>query len=270
MRELLLPVDQDGGEWAPLDFATATAAAGDGRVTAAFHPRLETLPVVDAMGGGAIVLAEPPESRGATAQAVAAALRARLAQRPADLPDRFQFEADLITSVYTAGEVARVFDATVVSKDDRYQDWRLVFETALFEGGRPVFLVPPDWHRASGETIAVAWNRSTETARLIGQSLDIMRAAKAVHVIEVEDWAVPGPDGEQLVAHLARQGIAAQRCTVADNAGPGAAILTAAYEVRADLLLKGAYTQSRLRQMIFGGATSAVIADATIPVLFAH
>ncbi|MEC8318331.1 MAG: universal stress protein, partial [Pseudomonadota bacterium] len=39
---------------------------------------------------------------------------------------------------------------------------------------------------------------------------------------------------------------------------------------RADLLLKGAYTQSRLRQMIFGGATSAVIADATIPVLFAH
>ena len=270
MRELLLPVDQDGGEWAPLDFAAATVAAGDGRVTAAFHPRLETLPVIDAMGGGAIVLAEPSESRGATAQAVAAALRTRLAQRPDDLPDCFQFEADLITSVYTAGEVARVFDATVVSKDDRYQDWRLVFETALFEGGRPVFLVPPDWHRASGETIAVAWNRSTETARLIGQSSDIMRAAKAVHVIEVEGWAVPGPDGEQLVAYLVRQGIAAQRCTVADKAGPGAAILTAAYELRADLLLKGAYTQSRLRQMIFGGATSALIADATIPVLFAH
>ncbi|MGB1005607.1 MAG: universal stress protein, partial [Thalassobaculaceae bacterium] len=246
------------------------AAAGDGRVTAAFHPRLETLPVVDAMGGGAIVLAEQPESRGAAAQAVANALRARLAKRPADLPDRFQFEGDLIASVYAAGEVARVFDGTVVSKDDRYQDWRLVFETALFEGGRPVFLVPPGWQRASGETIAVAWNRSTETARLIGQSLDIMRAAKAVHVVEVEDWAVPGPDGGQLVAYLARQGIAAQRRTVADNAGPGAAILTAAHDLRADLLLKGAYTQSRLRQMIFGGATSAVIADATIPVLFAH
>ena len=71
MRELLLPVDQDGGEWASLDFATATAAASHGWVTAAFHPRWETLPVVDAMGGGAIVLAKPPESRGATAQAVA-------------------------------------------------------------------------------------------------------------------------------------------------------------------------------------------------------
>ena len=35
MRELLLPVDQDGGEWAPLDFATATAAAGVGAAEAA-------------------------------------------------------------------------------------------------------------------------------------------------------------------------------------------------------------------------------------------
>ena len=34
----------------------------------------------------------------------------------------------------------------------------------------------------------------------------------------------------------------------------------------ADLLVKGAYTQSRLRQMIFGGATSHILARAEIPV----
>ena len=38
----------------------------------------------------------------------------------------------------------------------------------------------------------------------------------------------------------------------------------------ADLLVKGAYTHSRLRQMIFGGATSHILAEAEIPVLMAH
>ena len=33
-----------------------------------------------------------------------------------------------------------------------------------------------------------------------------------------------------------------------------------------DLLIKGAYTQSRLRQMIFGGTTRHILANATVPV----
>jgi nucleotide-binding universal stress UspA family protein len=36
------------------------------------------------------------------------------------------------------------------------------------------------------------------------------------------------------------------------------------------LLVKGAYTQSRLRQMIFGGATRHILAHATLPVLMAN
>ena len=40
--------------------------------------------------------------------------------------------------------------------------------------------------------------------------------------------------------------------------------------IGADLLIKGAYTQSRLRQMIFGGATSHILAAAELPVFFAH
>ena len=38
----------------------------------------------------------------------------------------------------------------------------------------------------------------------------------------------------------------------------------------ADLIVKGAYTQSRLRQMIFGGLTRHLILSCPIPVLFAH
>ena len=40
--------------------------------------------------------------------------------------------------------------------------------------------------------------------------------------------------------------------------------------IEAGDLVKGAYTSSRLRQVIFGGATSHILAEAQLPVLMAH
>ena len=51
---------------------------------------------------------------------------------------------------------------------------------------------------------------------------------------------------------------------------PGETFLTEAQAFGCDLLIKGAYTQSRLRQMIFGGPTSHILSHATVPVLMAH
>ena len=76
MRELLMPIDQTGGAWAPIEFALGLARRSGGRVIAGFHPRLETLPVVDAMGGGAIVLSEQSESRAETARAAEKGVKA--------------------------------------------------------------------------------------------------------------------------------------------------------------------------------------------------
>ncbi|MCB1809519.1 MAG: universal stress protein, partial [Candidatus Competibacteraceae bacterium] len=50
----------------------------------------------------------------------------------------------------------------------------------------------------------------------------------------------------------------------------GQAILDEVGEQGVDLIFKGAYTQSRLRQMIFGGATRRILSHATVPVLMAH
>lgn len=46
-------------------------------------------------------------------------------------------------------------------------------------------------------------------------------------------------------------------------------VLAVAQSLGCDLLIKGAYTQSRLRQMIFGGATRHVLENADMPVLLA-
>jgi nucleotide-binding universal stress UspA family protein len=50
----------------------------------------------------------------------------------------------------------------------------------------------------------------------------------------------------------------------------GEVILAHANALGCDLLIKGAYTQSRLRQMIFGGTTRYILSNAQLPVLMAH
>ena len=82
---------------------------------------------------------------------------------------------------------------------------------------------------------------------------------------------MPGPSAEQLIRHLHCNAVKAEPLTVElDGRSAGEAILATAQSLSCDLLIKGAYTQSRLRQMIFGGATQHVLANAALPVLFAN
>lgn len=269
MKHVFLPFGLDGVERAPLEVAVHLADRYDGRAVAMFYPRPVESPLVDPMGVGIIDYADQGPDLAREAEQAVAAMRARI-QGLGAAGDRATLSDRPLKARFGIGEQARLFDLTVVGKSDE-TDWRAVFETALFEGGRPVMLVPVGWTRPSGDTVGVAWNRSTETARLIGQSLPILRAAKRAVVIEIEGWSIPGPDGATLVDYLRLHGVAAEAVMAQRSMrGPGLDVLDQAEASGVDLLLKGAYTQSRLRQMIFGGATSDIIADATMPVVFAH
>ena len=87
----------------------------------------------------------------------------------------------------------------------------------------------------------------------------------------LEGVRTPGPSNEEEAAHLRRNGIKARALTVQPGStAPGEVILDRARALGCDLLVKGAYTQNRIRQMIFGGATRHILENATLPVLMAH
>ena len=83
---------------------------------------------------------------------------------------------------------------------------------------------------------------------------------------------VPGPAGREVAQNLIRHNIPARAKHVecGNRGAVGACMLKEAADIGADLMLKGAYTQSRLRQMIFGGATSHILSNAELPVLMAN
>jgi nucleotide-binding universal stress UspA family protein len=144
-------------------------------------------------------------------------------------------------------------------------------EAALFESGRPILIAPPTPPQRLGEVVVVAWNGSTETARTIALAMPFLSQAETVVVLSVEEGMVPGPSGAEVAQGLMRNGIAARTQQIrAGERSTGAAILEECAAQGADLLLKGAYTHSRLRQMIFGGATSHILGNAGLPVIMAH
>ena len=123
-----------------------------------------------------------------------------------------------------------------------------------------------------GTNALVAWNCSTEQARTVAFAMPILRRASRVVVLTVEGGAaVPGPTGQQLCQYLQLSGVPAKPLTVGLNGRlTGEAVLDHANALGCDLLIKGAYTQSRLRQFIFGGTTRYILSNATLPVLLAH
>ncbi len=147
----------------------------------------------------------------------------------------------------------------------------VTLESALFDSGRPVLIAPPASPRSLGRNVLIAWNRSTEQARTTAFAMPLLRGAEKVTICTVEGGTVAGPSGEQLARSLQMNGIAAETITLpAGKRNAGEVILAKAEELGCDLVVKGAYTQSRLRQMIFGGATRHILAKATVPVLMAH
>jgi len=168
---------------------------------------------------------------------------------------------------------ARIFDVTVLGRPgaERGDARMATTEAALFESGRPVLLAPPRAPAMLGDTVVIAWNQSTETARATAFAMPILMKARRVIVLTITENKVHGPTGEQLAHNLRANGIAAEALErSAKGRSHGDAILENAASVGGDLLVKGAYTQSRLRQMIFGGATSLILSRATIPVFMSN
>lgn len=172
------------------------------------------------------------------------------------------------------GSYGRVFDCIVLARPgDEWQSPSMVtLESALFESGRPVLIAPPSSPPSLATNVLIAWNCSTEQARTTADAMPLLRQAQRVTICTVEGATVAGPTGEQMAHSLKINGINAEPITLKQSGkrNAGEVLLAKATELGCDLIVKGAYTQSRLRQMIFGGTTRHILANAKLPVLMAH
>ena len=167
------------------------------------------------------------------------------------------------------GDLSRVYNVVIISRP--YQELQSAslssIQTILFDGGRPVMLIPMNKQIDIGKEVVISWNCTTESSRAVFAALPILKKANNVTILTVEKVITEGPSGEQVSELLASHGIDAKPVTISgDEKKIGDAILDFSKSVDADLIVKGAYTQSRLREIIFGGATRHLMLHSEIPI----
>ncbi len=149
-------------------------------------------------------------------------------------------------------------------------------ERLAIESGRPVLTIPLTGVEGEiGRHPMIAWNGKREAARATFDALPLLKTAKKVTVLGLEQIrargeSLPLPD-TAIGAALARHGVNVTVQTAAvQEASVGAELLARVSGEGADLLVMGAYGHMRLREFIFGGATRHVVSHMTVPTLFAH
>ena len=171
-----------------------------------------------------------------------------------------------------------VFDLVVVARPDRTNsvNGRLV-ETALFDSHRPVLIAPPALPEKLAETtldgrrIIIGWNQTAQSALAGADALPLLERAQAVQIFSIITGAKSGVSASEFALYLRRHGIESEvKMVEPDSRSVGQAVLAAAMEFNANLLVMGAYSHSRLRELILGGVTSHILENAGIPVFMSH
>jgi nucleotide-binding universal stress UspA family protein len=126
-----------------------------------------------------------------------------------------------------------------------------------------------------GHSVAVAWKESAEAARAMTGAMPLLLRAKKMFVISVDESGHQkeqlANSGERLVAQLARHGLATEAHVLSSPPHAAAETLArAGVELGADLLVAGAYSHGRMRELVFGGFTRQVLSSCELPVFLMH
>ncbi|OCK59767.1 hypothetical protein LMTR3_19215 [Bradyrhizobium sp. LMTR 3] len=175
--------------------------------------------------------------------------------------------------VEIAVQRAAAFDLMVAASATVMESLRAIAEQSLLQTRRPVLLAPARLHSDLTDSVMIAWDESPECWHAVSAAIPFMQLAKSVRVISVDrDASNRQASQAEVLAYLRCHGIAATAQVVAPELrSVGDTLLAAGTEYEAGLLVMGAFSHSRLREMLLGGATRHILKNASArPVLLAH
>ena len=150
-----------------------------------------------------------------------------------------------------------------------------VVQQTLLQAGAPLLLVshPPLATEISEASVVCAWKPAAEARHAVLAAVPLLRRARKVHLLSLEeDTASPATPGPQAFADFLREAHEVQASPLVLRAADNAPRQLAEFyrDVKADLLVMGAWSHSRLRETLFGGFTHHFLKSRSCNVLFVH
>jgi len=277
-KDILVVVAEAELDEPAIQLADAIAAKFNAHLSAAFLTALPDEPLAYEPTVVAGVWAELLGRARSEAEAERGKVEARLKQlpRPVTVSNAEALARDLAR---VAAVHARYANIAVLARpiDGEGGDLREeVIEGVLFHSGRPALIAPPDWKGPDiGKRVVVAWDASREATRALSEADPLLDKAEKVTVVTVDAkpkmFGHGDHPGANIAAHLSRCGLSVDvRNVESEGRAPALRILEEANKLGADLVVMGAYAHSRLRELVFGGATRDLLHAANVPIMMAH
>jgi nucleotide-binding universal stress UspA family protein len=187
------------------------------------------------------------------------------------LNDTSAVAADMGLEALKRAQEARAFDFSIYCPSVGGPD-QVLAETLILMSGRPVIVLPHGHEGALGNVV-LAWDGSAPAARAMNDALPVFKAARAVTVLTVTgdkqvDHIAPA---DHAVRHLRRHGVRAHRVEIEPEGRSTAAALEHHLKAeRADMIVMGAFGHSRFREVLLGGVTEHMLAEAPAAVWLSH
>lgn len=268
MKNVLLLVHDDSGQEARLQAALDAGRALDGHLTCVRVT--EFLPVfADAYGltGEVVVQSAAAEAKSRNRREI----EARLASE--DVPWNWvEVTGEIERAIEHASNLA---DLIVVNGElpRRIQpQLRTVVERLVVHTDKPLLVVgeEPKGFRPA-EPVLIAWDGAEAASAAVRAAVPLLRLSSSVTVYEVDYGTVDDP-AESAAAYLSRHGILVEvvrdKVPNADYVEP--LLLAHLERGRFAWAVIGAFSRSRFREGLFGGATKRLLKESPLPLLIAH
>lgn len=146
-----------------------------------------------------------------------------------------------------------------------------VLDNALMDGRSPLLIV------RSGEVLdgapaAVAWDSSLEAGRAVRAAVPILQHSNAVLIVQdperLDDSERSHATPKTLAQYLKLRGVGPVSIKPVMGEGPGVGLGQVAADAGAGVIVAGAFGHARVLEVLFGGATKALLAEGSGPHLF--
>ena len=168
---------------------------------------------------------------------------------------------------------APAYDLMVVPNPSTTTPAREIAEHTLLETGRPVLLSPARPEPDPSSSAMIAWYPSLQAWRAVTAAVPLMATARRVEIVSVgEDDAAVAESRADVIRYLGWHGITATARQVKPlSRSIGDTLLYEASEAGIGMLVMGAYSHSRVRELLLGGVTRHVLSNVVVtPVFMAH
>lgn len=147
----------------------------------------------------------------------------------------------------------------------------------ITDTGLPTIVIPSDWSADMfAQKPVLGWNETREAANAVRHALPIMRDAKEVDVVtitmktDLDDELIEGIEiSKYLTRHDIKTRYFAERMIEQDSSEADT-LLRHVEDRSRDLIIIGGYGHSRLRELVLGGMTRALLTKSPVPVLLVH